>query len=1114
MIRHQQQLLVILVLTILTIGCRPAVLLLLTNTDPDVCPKQCSCLGALVDCSKRRLSSVPQPIPKWCELLELSYNPLNTVDNRAFGGLRHLFRLDLSHTQLKQLDTNLFINGGTTAAAANEVDASDLQTAILDLKLNNNLFQKFPQLNGLYQLKQLVIHHNSIDTLANSSVDLYPSLETIDLSHNLLTTIPNEFFSNRSHRLTSVNFNNNRLTSIEKFSFDHLIHLEVLKLSKNKLSSLPKELFRRLTALKELDLSRNRLQSLEGLVFHGLDSLETLRLRKNQLTHLFDGTFWGLNKIQYLYLDHNNLTSIRKGWLYGLSSLKQLFLNNNEIEDIDGDGWEFSNKLMELDLSYNRIHSIAKEMFSRLHSLQYLTLNYNSISFIDDSAFRSLSALETLGLNHNQISWTIEDSSGSFIGLEKLRNLGLAFNFIKSITKRTFSGLTNLEIVDLSHNPIASIQDQSFQWFQNLQEMRLNTTDLVCDCTLKWLPIWLANSQIAKQHRMTATEAKCKHPERLINQSLIDANSDEFICQDYLKPYLIDDFKHMGDKPLKALKGDNMTLTCRAASSSPQPIEFQWRKDNQILNTSMDSNNNNINNNVFLQTFAKQRDGGAGSSGNITEYTGNLLLTDIEDQDEGRYQCIASNNFGTVYTHKIRINVHVWPTFTKTPNNVTVKVGNTARLECAARGQPMPEISWQKDGGDNFPAAMERRMHVMPADDVFFIVEVKVQDMGLYTCTATNDAGSHTASAYLNVLEMPTFVRPMTDKEAIIGETAVIECMASGSPKPVLQWTKDGGAIIATERHFFTADNQLLIIVKTQESDEGEYSCEMSNILGSTKETIFLDIIPGGLANVAANDNIGGKMDDTFTLNTFIIENSRLIGIIVIAVFTCIAMTSLIWVIIIYRTRKRHNNRQYLDTNCSSDDDDEAVDDDDANDTIRRLSAKHRNKELMTSNVFLQITTTTTTTEDEDETTSLNSDSSAKDSGTGDSARQHQSQEAIDETTTATTMVTDDYKFDMRATAAVAVGSLSPLHAFNTSYRCPTKAAAAATTALLHKGLSMDQISAKRKAKLRTDPPPSSLNTTTIIATSGGRRHKWTDNCPTIRSSYSANDMLSVVTDV
>lgn len=85
---------------------------------------------------------------------------------------------------------------------------------------------------------------------------------------------------------------------------------------------------------------------------------------------------------------------------------------------------------------------------------------------------------------------------------------------------------------------------------------------------------------------------------------------------------------------------------------------------------------------------------------------------------------------------------------------MTVKAGSTAKLECAAKGQPPPQIAFQKDGGDDFPAARERRMHVMPTDEVFFIVSVKSSDEGVYSCTATNDAGTIIANASLTVLGM------------------------------------------------------------------------------------------------------------------------------------------------------------------------------------------------------------------------------------------------------------------------------------------------------------------------------------------------------------------------
>ena len=43
-------------------------------------------------------------------------------------------------------------------------------------------------------------------------------------------------------------------------------------------------------------------------------------------------------------------------------------------------------------------------------------------------------------------------------------------------------------------------------------------------------------------------------------------------------------------------------------------------------------------------------------------------------------------------------------------------------------------------------------MHVMPDDDVFFITDVKIDDMGVYSCTAQNSAGSVSANATLTVL--------------------------------------------------------------------------------------------------------------------------------------------------------------------------------------------------------------------------------------------------------------------------------------------------------------------------------------------------------------------------
>lgn len=94
----------------------------------------------------------------------------------------------------------------------------------------------------------------------------------------------------------------------------------------------------------------------------------------------------------------------------------------------------------------------------------------------------------------------------------------------------------------------------------------------------------------------------------------------------------------------------------------------------------------------------------------------------------------------------------MFPFFAKIPVNSSVIAGQTATLECAATGFPPPQISWQKDGGNDFPAAQERRMKVMAKDDAFLIVDVKLVDMGVYSCTAKNIAGMISTNATLTVL--------------------------------------------------------------------------------------------------------------------------------------------------------------------------------------------------------------------------------------------------------------------------------------------------------------------------------------------------------------------------
>ena len=92
--------------------------------------------------------------------------------------------------------------------------------------------------------------------------------------------------------------------------------------------------------------------------------------------------------------------------------------------------------------------------------------------------------------------------------------------------------------------------------------------------------------------------------------------------------------------------------------------------------------------------------------------------------------------------------------------------GNSATMRCAAKGFPAPEVSWQKDFGANFTAALEHRIStkydIYGQDNIilnsFVIQNIKAIDTGTYTCSANNPAGVISWNITLSVLQAPRYV--------------------------------------------------------------------------------------------------------------------------------------------------------------------------------------------------------------------------------------------------------------------------------------------------------------------------------------------------------------------
>ncbi|XP_076619490.1 uncharacterized protein LOC143340938 [Colletes latitarsis] len=813
------------------------------GTKDNQCPVECACLGNVVDCSSLQLIGAPSGLPPWTEILELRENNIGSLE---FDALLHL-------TKLKKLDLSSNKFGDNFTIMLSE------DTYLQGLKVNKNQLTQVPDLSFVKNLTHLALAHNLISDINGSALLSLQQLQSLDISGNKISTIKHGSFL-VPNCLTHLNLNINQIKVIENGSLDNLTSLEELRLNKNQLTQL-KDLFTNLTKLRILEINKNELQMIQGLSLKGLKNLKELRLKRNKIELLDDGAFWPLKNLTILQLDYNLLSKVRKGGLFGLDGLQKLTLSHNRIKTIETQAWELCKEIVELDLSHNGITSIERGTFEFLEKLEKLKIDHNQIAYISNGAFSSTPNLQILELDFNKISYMVEDPNGAFSLLGHLWKLGLAHNRIKSVNKKAFTELSRVTELDLTGNDVTSIQENAFVSMTSLVKLRMNSRALVCDCGLQWLSMWL------REHRYSDAEVYCGYPQWLQGMSLTQLHHKNFTCDEYPKPRIIEE-----PKSQMGIKGDKVILTCRATSTANAPLHFTWKHDNVEIESG----------NLQINTDSMESSG-------VTEASSVLHLTNVTHANAGKYQCMVTNTYGTTYSTKAKISILIYPSFSKIPHDIRVTAGSTARLECSAEGQPSPQIAWQKDGGNDFPAARERRMHMMPTDDVLFIVDVKTADSGVYSCTAQNLAGLIVANATLTILETPSFVKPMENKEIMVGGSIVLECMASGMPRPKLSWRKNGNPLQATERHFFTAEDQLLIIVNTITSDAGNYECEMSNSLGSVVGASHLTVKPAPTSSPAA------------------VSEDDILGLIIITVVCCAVGTSIVWVVIIYQTRRRLN---------------------------------------------------------------------------------------------------------------------------------------------------------------------------------------------------------------
>uniref|UniRef100_A0A3Q2TTS1 Receptor-type tyrosine-protein phosphatase S n=1 Tax=Fundulus heteroclitus TaxID=8078 RepID=A0A3Q2TTS1_FUNHE len=195
------------------------------------------------------------------------------------------------------------------------------------------------------------------------------------------------------------------------------------------------------------------------------------------------------------------------------------------------------------------------------------------------------------------------------------------------------------------------------------------------------------------------------------------------------------------------------TMLC-AASGNPDP-DISWFKDFLPVNTT--NNNGRI----------KQLRSGA------------LQIEHSEEPDQGKYECVATNNDGTRYSAPANLYVRVRrvpPRFSIPPTNNEIMPGGSVNITCVAVGSPMPYVKWMLGAEDLTPEDdMPIGRNVLELTDV--------RQSANYTCVAMSTLGVIEAVAQITVKALPK--APGTPVVTERTATSITLTWDSGNPEPV-----------------------------------------------------------------------------------------------------------------------------------------------------------------------------------------------------------------------------------------------------------------------------------------------------------------------------------------